>query len=52
MTKPTADPEPKKKSAENDPVLSSFLSFLASDMQRFPARIRPLDRNILDRIGT
>jgi hypothetical protein len=31
-----ADPEPKRKSAEEDPVLSSFMSFLAADMQRSP----------------
>ena len=31
-----AEPEPRKKSAEEDPVLSSFMSFLASDMHRSP----------------
>lgn len=47
-----AEPELRKKSAEEDPVLSSFMSFLASDMRNSPERIRPLDSDILDRIGT
>src|ERR1700686_2187347 len=47
-----ADPEPKRKSAEEDPVLSSFMSFLAADMQRLPERIKPLDAGVMERIGT
>src|SRR5216683_5449793 len=47
-----ADPEPKKKSAEEDPVLSSFMSFLAADMQRSPEHIKPLDAGVMERIGT
>jgi prlF antitoxin for toxin YhaV_toxin len=47
-----AAPELKKKSAEQDPVLSSFMSFLASDMHRSPDHITPLDSDVLDRIGT
>jgi len=47
-----AEPEPKKKSAEEDPVLSSFMSFLASDMHRSPDHITSLDSDVLDRIGT
>jgi hypothetical protein len=47
-----ADPEPKRKNAEEDPVLSSFMSFLASDMQRSPERITPLDAGVMERIGT
>ena len=47
-----AEPEQKKRSAEEDPVLSSFMSFLASDMHRSPDHITPLDSDVLDRIGT
>src|ERR1700726_632533 len=42
-----ADPEPKRKSAEEDPVLSSFMSFLAADMQRSPEHIKPLDAGVM-----
>jgi hypothetical protein len=47
-----ADPKPKRKSAEEDPVLSSFMSFLAADMQRSPEHIKPLDAGAMERIGT
>lgn len=47
-----ADPKPKRKSAEEDPVLSSFVSFLATDMQRSPEHIKPLDAGVMERIGT
>jgi len=47
-----ADPEPKRRSAEEDPVLSSFMSFLAADMQRSPEHIKPLDAGVMKRIGT
>jgi len=47
-----ADPEPKRKSAEEDPVLSSFMSFLAADMQRSPELITPLDAGVMERIDT
>src|SRR6266852_9963769 len=47
-----ADPEPKRKSAEEDPVLASFMSFLAADMQRSPERITPLDAGVMEHIGT
>ena len=47
-----ADPEPKRRSAEEDPVLSSFMSFLAADMQRSPEHIQPLDDGVMERIGT
>ena len=47
-----ADPEPKRKSAEEDPVLSSFMSFLAAGMQRSPEHIKPLDVGVMERIGT
>jgi prlF antitoxin for toxin YhaV_toxin len=46
-----AGPESKRKNAEEDPVLSSFMSFLAADMQRSPEDIRPLDAGFMDRIG-
>ncbi len=47
-----ADPKTQRRSAEEDPVLSSFMSFLANDMQRSPERIKPLDANAMARIGT
>src|SRR5580704_8309540 len=47
-----ADPKPRRKSAEEDPVLSSFMSFLAADMQRSPEHIKPLDAGVMERIGT
>ncbi len=47
-----ADPEPKRKSTEEDPVLSSFMSFLAADMRRSPEHIKPLDPGVIERIGT
>ena len=46
-----ADPAQSKKTAEEDPVLSSFMSFLASDMLRSPERITPLDAVPMERIG-
>lgn len=46
-----ADPAPRKRSAEEDPVLSSFMSFLAADMQRSPENIRPLEPSVVERIG-
>jgi len=33
-----------------DPVIASFLSFLAADMQRYPERIQPLDASLVARI--
>jgi hypothetical protein len=47
-----ADPKPKRRKAEEDPVLSSFMSFLAADMQRSPERITPLDAGVIERIST
>lgn len=47
-----ADPEPKRRNTEEDPVLSSFMSFLAADMQRSPEHITPLDAGVMERIGT
>ena len=47
-----ADPAPRKKKAEEDPVLSSFMSFLAADMLRSPEQIAPLDAGVVERIGT
>ena len=46
-----AEPETKRNSAEEDPVLSSFMSFLAADMLRSPEQIKPLQPGTLDRIG-
>jgi hypothetical protein len=45
-----ADPGPKRKRVEEDPVLSSFMSFLAADMQSFPENITALDGGVLERI--
>jgi len=47
-----ADPEAKSKHTEEDPVLSSFMSFLAADMQHSPEHIKPLDGGVVERIGT
>ena len=46
-----ADPAPRRKNAEEDPVLSSFMSFLAADMLRSPEYITPLDAGVMERIG-
>src|ERR1700751_751268 len=46
-----ADPEPSRKKTERDPVLSSFMSFLAADMQRSPEHIRPLDAGVMEHVG-
>jgi len=46
-----ADPELKKRNTEEDPVLSTFMSFLAADMQRSPEHIKPLDAGVMERIG-
>jgi len=46
-----ADPEPRKKNVEEDPVLSSFMSFLAADMLRSPERITLVDAGAMERIG-
>ncbi|HWF13883.1 MAG TPA: type II toxin-antitoxin system PrlF family antitoxin [Candidatus Acidoferrales bacterium] len=46
-----ADPKPKRKYAEEDPVLSSFMSFLAADMLRSPEQLTPLDAGLMERIG-
>ena len=47
-----ADFEPRRKNAEEAPVLSSFMSFLAAGMQRSPEHIKPLDAGVMERIGT
>jgi hypothetical protein len=47
-----ADPAPRRKNAGEDPVLSSFMSFLAADMLRSPEHITPLDAGVMKRIGT
>jgi prlF antitoxin for toxin YhaV_toxin len=46
-----ADPAPRKKNAKEDPVLSSFMSFLAADMLRSPEHFTPLDAGAMERIG-
>ncbi len=47
-----ANPEPKRRNTEEDPVLSSFMSFLAAAMQHSPEHITPLDAGVMERIGT
>jgi antitoxin PrlF len=37
-------------SKHEDPVIASFLSFLAQDMERNPNRIQPLDASLMARI--
>jgi hypothetical protein len=39
-----------KMRRESDPVMETFLSFLAADMARFPEQIKPLDQSLADRI--
>lgn len=46
-----ADPESARKSVNEDPVLSSFMSFLASDMRNSPGGLTPLDGDAIGRIG-
>jgi hypothetical protein len=46
-----ADPESSRKKSERDPVLSSFMSFLAADMQRSAEHTRPLDAGVMERVG-
>src|SRR5437899_4921578 len=43
-------PQAKPRRREEDPVLKSFLSFLANDIAAFPERIRPFSRDLAARI--
>jgi hypothetical protein len=45
-----AEPKRKRKQPEEDPVLSSFMSFLAADMQRSPEHIKPVDGAFVERV--
>ena len=36
--------------AENDPVLSKFLAFLANDISQNPQNVSSIDSNLLDRV--
>src|SRR6266481_1384412 len=47
-----ADPEPKRRNIEEDPGLSSFMSFLAAAMLHSPEHITPLDAGVMERSGT
>ena len=47
-----AEPELKRTRAEEDPVFSSFMSFLAADLLRSPERITPLDSGAMKAIDT
>lgn len=42
-----AAPQPATR---EDPVIASFMSFLAADMQRHPERIQPLDARMVARV--
>lgn len=46
-----ADAKSSSKTVREDPVLSSFMSFLAADMLRSPERISPLDAGVIQRAG-
>jgi len=39
----------KKDDVDQDPVIGTFLSFLAQDMTKEPRRIRPVRRDMVDR---
>ena len=45
-----ADPAPRKRNAQEDPVLSSFMSFLAADMLRSPEHLTPIDAGVMEQI--
>ena len=45
-----ANPAKKPRRRDSDPVIESFLSFLAEGMVRFPERIKPLDKTLFARI--
>src|SRR5713101_9429261 len=40
-----------KTTPQEDPVIASFLSFLAKDMTRTPHRLTPLDEALVERIN-
>jgi antitoxin PrlF len=42
--------QPGRAKQEEDPVVATFVNFLAADMQRFPHRIQPLDAGLIARI--
>jgi hypothetical protein len=46
-----ANTAPGRKNVKEDPVLSSFMSFLAADMQRSPEQITPLDAGVMQQIA-
>lgn len=35
-----------------DPILSSFLEFLAADLEKYPENIEPVDQKLLDEIAS
>jgi hypothetical protein len=41
--------EPEYREDEEDPVLASFLAFLAKEIEENPVRIRPLDAKLVKR---
>jgi prlF antitoxin for toxin YhaV_toxin len=46
-----AEPTRRDRRTEDDPMLSTFLSFLASNIKSSPENIRPIEQGRLDRIG-
>ena len=44
-------PQIKIRRNEEDPVLKSFLSFLAEDIANFPQSVRPFSQDLAGRIG-
>ena len=46
-----AEPRRRRKEAEEDPALATFMSFLAADMHRLPERIKPLDAALVKRVS-
>ena len=42
--------QPSKRGRDEDPVVASFLSFLAAAMIRTPRRVAPLDKSLMRRI--
>jgi hypothetical protein len=45
-----AEPVTKAQRRESDPVMEAFVSFLAADMVTSPQQIKPLKRELVERI--
>ena len=46
-----AEPRGKTRRPESDPVLEAFLGFLAADMTHAPQQIRPLGKDLAQRMN-